>query len=92
MYKQLNRYREAKGRVRIVKYSRCSSDEQKKNGYTVKDQLDFIGIFAKENDLFIKYNDTIYECSFDTFLSIFKESNANRFLLDPEAFLNKINE
>lgn len=53
MYKQLNRYREAKARVRIVKYSRCSSDEQKKNGYTVKDQLDFIEIFAQENDLLV---------------------------------------
>ena len=53
MYKQLKRYREEKGRVRIAKYSRCSSDEQKKNGYTVKDQLDFIEIFAKENDLIV---------------------------------------
>ena len=57
-----------------------------------KDQLQTLCSFAKENDLFIKYNDTIYECSFDIFLSIFKESNANRFLLDPEAFLNEINE
>lgn len=53
MYKQLERYREARGRVRIAKYSRCSSDEQKKNGYTVKDQLDFIEVFAKENDLIV---------------------------------------
>ena len=57
-----------------------------------KDQLQTLCNFAKGNDLFIKYNDTIYECSFNTFLSIFKESNANRFLLDPEAFLNEINE
>ena len=53
VYKQLDRYREAKGRVRIAKYSRCSSDEQKKNGYTVSDQLDFIEIFARENDLIV---------------------------------------
>jgi DNA invertase Pin-like site-specific DNA recombinase len=53
LYKQLERYREEKGRVRISKYSRCSSDEQKKNGYTVKDQLDFIEVFAKENDLIV---------------------------------------
>lgn len=53
MYKQLERYRAEKGRVRIAKYSRCSSDEQKKNGYTVKDQLDFIEIFARENDLIV---------------------------------------
>lgn len=53
MYKQLERYREEKGRVRVAKYSRCSSDEQKKNGYTVKDQLDFIEIFSRENDLVV---------------------------------------
>ena len=53
MYKQLERYREEKGRVRIAEYSRCSSDEQKKNGYTIKDQLDFIEIFARENDLIV---------------------------------------
>lgn len=53
MYKQLQRYRAEKGRVRIAKYSRCSSDEQKKNGYTVKDQLDYIEIFARENDLIV---------------------------------------
>lgn len=52
-YTQLNRYRKAKGRVRIVKYVRCSSDEQKKNGYTIQDQSDFIDIFAKENDLIV---------------------------------------
>lgn len=53
MYKQLERYRAEKGRVRIAKYSRCSSDEQKKNGYTVKDQLDFIEVFARENELIV---------------------------------------
>jgi DNA invertase Pin-like site-specific DNA recombinase len=53
MYKQLERYRKANGRVRIVKYGRCSSDEQGKNGYTIADQLDYIEIFAKENDLII---------------------------------------
>ena len=53
MYKQLERYRKEKQRVRIAKYSRCSSDEQKKNGYTVTDQLDFIEIFARENDLIV---------------------------------------
>ena len=53
MYKQLERYLEEKGRVRMAKYCRCSSDEQKKNGYTIKDQLDFIEIFAKDNDLIV---------------------------------------
>lgn len=53
MYKQLERYLEEKGRVRMAKYCRCSSDEQKKNGYTIKDQLDYIEIFARENDLIV---------------------------------------
>lgn len=53
MYKQLERYLEEKGRVRMAKYCRCSSDEQKKNGYTITDQLDFIEVFARENDLIV---------------------------------------
>ena len=54
LYKQLERYRKANnGRVRIVKYGRCSTDEQGKNGYTILDQLEYIEIFAKENDLII---------------------------------------
>lgn len=53
MYPQIERYRRKNGRVRIVKYCRCSSDEQVKNGYTVKDQLDYIEMFAQENDLII---------------------------------------
>lgn len=54
MYKQLERYREKNnGRVRIAKYGRCSTDEQGKNGYTIQDQLDFIEMFAKENDLIV---------------------------------------
>ena len=53
MYKQLERYRIKNGRVRIAKYGRCSTDEQGKNGYTIKDQLDYIEIFAKENDLIV---------------------------------------
>lgn len=53
MYKQIERYRRKNGRVRIAKYGRCSTDEQGKNGYTIKDQLDFIDIFAQENDLIV---------------------------------------
>lgn len=53
LYKQIERYRQKNGRVRIAKYGRCSSDEQGKNGYTIKDQLDYIEIFAKENDLIV---------------------------------------
>lgn len=53
MYKQLERYRKANGRVRAAKYGRCSTDEQGKNGYTITDQLDYIEVFAKENDLIV---------------------------------------
>ena len=53
MYKQLQKYLEAKGRVRVADYARCSSDEQKKNGYTVADQLDYMENFARENDLIV---------------------------------------
>jgi len=51
MYKQLERYREFNRQIRIAKYVRCSSDEQKKNGYTINDQLDLIEEFAKEHEL-----------------------------------------
>ena len=57
-----------------------------------KDQLQTFCDFAKENDLFIKYNDMLYESCIDTFLGIFKESRANKFLLDPEAFFEEISE
>lgn len=53
MYKQLERIRETKGRVRAFLYARCSSDEQKKNGYTIGDQLAFARLFCKENDIII---------------------------------------
>ena len=53
MYKQIERIRETKGRVRAFLYARCSSDEQKKNGYTVKDQLEFGRLFCKENDIIL---------------------------------------
>lgn len=50
-YKQLIRYQEGNRAVRIAKYARCSSDEQKKNGYTIGDQLDLLGDFANDNQL-----------------------------------------
>lgn len=51
MYKQLERYREYNRQIRIAKYVRCSSDEQKKNGYTINDQLDLLEEFSNENEL-----------------------------------------
>ena len=50
-YKQLLRYQERNRVIRIAKYVRCSSDEQKKNGYTIGDQLGLIDEFADENEL-----------------------------------------
>lgn len=53
MYKQIERYRKQNERVKIAKYARVSSDEQVKNGYSAQDQLDFIEMFAQENDLIV---------------------------------------
>lgn len=50
-YKQLLRYQERNRVIRIAKYARCSSDEQKKNGYTIGDQLGLVDEFADENEL-----------------------------------------
>ena len=50
-YKQLLRYQEGNRAIRIAKYARCSSDEQKKNGYTIGDQLDLLEEFATDNEL-----------------------------------------
>lgn len=50
-YKQLLRYQETGRVIRIAKYARCSSDEQKKNGYTIGDQLDLIDAFCDEYQL-----------------------------------------
>ena len=53
VYKQLERIRKEKGRVRAVLYGRCSSDEQRKNGYTITDQLEFGRHFCNTNDIIL---------------------------------------
>ncbi len=50
-YKQLLRYQETGRVIRIAKYARCSSDEQKKNGYTIGDQLDLLDEFCVDYEL-----------------------------------------
>lgn len=50
-YNQLLRYQESNRVIRIAKYARCSSDEQKKNGYTISDQLSLVDEFAAEYEL-----------------------------------------
>lgn len=51
MYKQLERYRQEGRPVRMAKYVRCSSDEQKKNGYTIDDQLELLEEFGQDQEL-----------------------------------------
>lgn len=50
-YKQLDRCLHEKNIVRVANYVRCSSDEQKKNGYTIDDQLNLLADFANEYSL-----------------------------------------
>lgn len=50
-YKQLEILRQSGRVIKYVKYARCSSDEQKKSGYTIGDQLDFIDEFGANNEL-----------------------------------------
>ena len=49
-YTQLERYRSNKV-IRACGYIRCSSDDQKKNGYTIGDQTEFIDAFCHEHEL-----------------------------------------
>lgn len=49
-YAQLERYRSNKV-IRVGGYIRCSGDEQKKNGYTIQDQTEFIDEFCQEFEL-----------------------------------------
>lgn len=50
-YNQLLRYQAGNRVIRIAKYARCSSDEQKKNGYTIGDQLSLLDDFCNDYQL-----------------------------------------
>lgn len=50
-YAQLSRYQTSNRVIRIAKYVRCSSDEQKKNGYTISDQLALLDEFSNDYQL-----------------------------------------
>lgn len=50
-YTQLLRYQATNKAIRIAKYARCSSDEQKKNGYTISDQLSLMDDFCNDYEL-----------------------------------------
>lgn len=47
-YKQLMRYATEDKMIRAAKYVRCSSDEQKKNGYTISDQSSLLDEFCND--------------------------------------------
>lgn len=49
-YTQLERYKSNKV-IRVGGYVRCSGDEQKKNGYTIGDQTEYIDDFCQEHGL-----------------------------------------
>lgn len=50
-YTQLLKYQKSNRVIRIAKYARCSSDEQKKNGYTIGDQLALMDDFCNDYEL-----------------------------------------
>lgn len=50
-YTQLVKYQNSNRAIRVAKYVRCSSDEQRKNGYTIGDQLSLIDDFCVDNEL-----------------------------------------
>lgn len=50
-YNQLLRYQQNNRVIRIAKYGRCSSDEQKKSGYTIGDQLSLMDDFCNDYEL-----------------------------------------
>lgn len=57
-----------------------------------KEELQILCDFIKENHFLIKYNEAVYEGSIDSFLEIFRVSDANRFLSAPVAYLEEICE
>ena len=82
-YKQLLRYQESNRVIRIAKYVRCSSDEQKKNGYTIGDQLDLIDEFAIENEL-VSVGEYVDE-GISATLEISKRKDLARLIADAKA-------
>lgn len=79
-YPQLNKYFELGKIVRVAKYGRCSSDEQKKNGYTIGDQLALLDDFAAEYEL-VCYNDYIDE-GISATLEIYKRKALAQLIKD----------
>jgi DNA invertase Pin-like site-specific DNA recombinase len=82
-YSQLNKFFNEGKIVRIAKYVRCSSDEQKKNGYTIGDQLALLDDFAVENGL-VSYDNYIDE-GISATLEIHKRKDLARLIEDAKA-------
>lgn len=82
-YSQLNKFFSVGKIVRIAKYVRCSSDEQKKNGYTIGDQLALLDDFAAENGL-VNYDNYVDE-GISATLEIHKRKDLARLIEDAKA-------
>lgn len=82
-YTQLNKFFSVGKVVRVAKYVRCSSDEQKKNGYTIGDQLALLDDFASENGL-VSYDNYIDE-GISATLEINKRKDLSRLIKDAKA-------
>lgn len=82
-YSQLNKFFSEGKIVRIAKYVRCSSDEQKRNGYTIDDQLALLDDFAVENGL-ISYDNYVDE-GISATLEIHKRKDLARLIEDAKA-------
>lgn len=82
-YSQLNKFFSQGKIVRIAKYVRCSSDEQKKNGYTIGDQLALLDDFASENGL-VSYDNYVDE-GISATLEIHKRKDLARLIEDAKA-------
>lgn len=82
-YNQLLRYQETNRVIRIAKYARCSSDEQKKNGYTIGDQLSLMDDFCSDYQL-VSVGEYVDEGVSAT-LEISKRKDLSRMIEDAKA-------
>lgn len=82
-YNQLLRYQETNRVVRIAKYGRCSSDEQKKSGYTIGDQLSLMDDFCNDYQL-VSVGEYVDEGVSAT-LEISKRKDLSRMIEDAKA-------
>ena len=53
----------------------------------LKEQLQGLVNFALQNDFSIKYNDVFYEPSIDILITILRDSDASKFIVNPKEFL-----